>query len=354
MAYTTLFASILKREYSLHLSKFARLSILLVFISFPFSVYGQEELNIPDLDSLQLDEVGSEKQNKQKTKNTLSKKRKKKKKARKSKKAKRKSQKDFEEIYAGNIDSITINKTNEIIRKMKTSDPGTENYLNIRLGAIQILSNTTGLETSADKTLLSTGLDLNFRIWGNVYFESHYAKHTNTLTPANLSTDATISLKNLYQESTDVGLKYRIILDETKPSNYLGFKLMAHNTTNNFYVADPTAAIIITQYDGFVLGVEKGIPITSNLGIDASLDMISITKIKEVSDFNVKNTGVGFVVRGEVYYALKIGKQKLRLAMAYWQSGMVNEFTAADRELFDRQNQVQTYRMISGSIGAVF
>lgn len=346
------------RRISLRLLLYIKVFYLVIALSAPQALsQGTKDL---DLESLNLEEVSDEpviESNKSEVKKTspkkLSKKKKKRSKKRK-KKAKLKKTKNFEELYEGDIDSITVNKTNEIIRKMKNSDPGAENFINLRLGAIQILSNTTGLETSADKTLLSTGVDLNFRVWGNLYFEAHYAKHLNTLTPATLSTDSSRTLDDLYQQSTDVGVKYRVILDETKPSNYLGFKLMAHNTTNNFFVADTTAAIIITQYDGWVLGVEKGIPITTNLGIDASLDMISISKVKEISDFSVSNNGVGFVVRGEVYYVAKIGSQKLRLAMAYWQSGMVNEFSATDRELFDRQNQVQTYRMISGSLGYVF
>jgi hypothetical protein len=251
------------------------------------------------------------------------------------------------------IDRRNLNKANEIIHRMRNSDPAASQYVSLRMGAIQILSNTTGLETSPDKTLLTTGLDANFAIWGNLYFDLSYAHHTNTLNPSQFSLDDS-SLADLYQTSTDVGLKYRFILDETKPSNFLGISLKAHNTTNNFKVADTSTGIIITQYDGWVIGVEKGIPITPSLGIDASLDMISINKVSEISDFSVSNSGVGFVVKGDVYYTSSIFGYKYRASLSYWQSGMVNEFSDSDKELFDRQNQVQTYRMITGALGIVF
>lgn len=251
------------------------------------------------------------------------------------------------------IDKRNLNKANDIIHRMRNSDPAASQHISLRTGAIQILSNTTGLETSPDKTLLSTGLDAKFAIWGNLFFDLSYAHHTNSINPSQFSLDDS-SLSDLYQSSTDIGVKYQIILDETKPSNYLGISIKAHNTTNNFKVADPSTGIIITQYDGWVIGVEKGIPITSNLGIDASLDMININKIKESSDFSVSNSGVGFVVRGDVYYTSYIFGLKYRASVSYWQSGMVNEFSDSDKELFDRQNQVQTYRMITGAFGIVF
>lgn len=334
------------------------LSILMVFfLSVSMGLGAQEQSNeLPDLEALGLNEESTNKKLENQPKTSKTQKQTDRKKTRARKKPTETKKETDSLVNEDRVSSSVLAKTNRILDQMKKSDPRGENYFNIRLGATQILSNTSGLETSPNKTLLTMGFDFNSRLFDNLYIEARYAKHTNTIAPTTLSSDDSVSLSNLYQSSTDVGIKYRVILDETKPSNYLGFKLLAHNTTNNFILADSGAAIVINKYDGWVLGVEKGIPITSNLGIDASLDMININKVQESSEFTVSNTGVGFVVRGEVYYTFELGGQRLRAAMAYWQSGMVNEFDEDDKELFDipRQNQVQTYRMISGSLGYVF
>lgn len=248
------------------------------------------------------------------------------------------------------ISPASLQTTNRILQEMKNSDPGSDRYLGIRVGSVQILSNLPGLETSQNKTLATTGADLNFRLYRNFYIEGIYTKSLNIIDPVRFSADPNRLLDDLFYETIDVGLKYRFLLDETKPSNYLGFRLLHHQTNNNFPNADPGGAILVNAYQGLSFGVEKGIPITDSLGINASLDMISIDNSTINSDFNLQTTGLGFVVRGEVFYKLRFLGLSWRTALAYWQSGMINEIAASDRALFERQNKVLTYRMISGSI----
>ena len=249
---------------------------------------------------------------------------------------------------------LSIQKSNEIIEEIRNQNPGSDRYIGLRMGTIQILSNITGLETSADKTLLSTGADINFRVWRNWYFEAIYTEHLNSINPSEFSGSPSRTLSDIYYKTLDIGIKYRFVLDETKPANFLGFRILKHKTENNFELADPSSSIIINEYEGMTFGVEKGIPITDRLGINASLDMISITGIAQESDFTVEEKGLGFVVRGELYYNLHFFGRKWRTSLAYWQSGMINEFSSADRDLFERQNLVLTYRMISGAFAMTF
>lgn len=296
----------------------------------------------------------SSKKNIEQLKSTKSKVRKKRNRKLVKKRSKKKSPNKAASLPQALPSKIVIQKSNEILEEIKNQNPGSDRYIGLRTGMIQILSNITGLETSADKTLLTTGADINFRLYKNWYLELIYTENKNTLNPSEFTGTPSRTLSDIYYKTLDIGIKYRFILDETKPGNFLGFRILKHSTKNNFELADPSSSIIINEYEGTTFGVEKGIPITNNLGINASLDMISISGIQQASDFTVAEKGLGFVVRGELYYNLHFWGQKWRSSLAYWQSGMINEFSNDDRDLFERQNLVLTYRMISGAFALTF
>lgn len=252
-------------------------------------------------------------------------------------------------------DSIIIAQTNAYIQNIIDNDPGSKRWFNFRSGAIQIINNSEGPEFSSNNVLPLVGVEWSWRLFNNISFDGRVNQAIN------VSPTSDLNGTSAYQRSTDFGLKYSFILDKTRPTNFLAFKINLHNTENNFILSDPTNQFYLGSYKGYGLVVEKGVPITHKISLLASLDLISFTETTTAPDvdtaYEYKENGFGFTVRGEVFYKIKVFGINSSLGLAYWQSGYVNEFldvTGGGRELTNKKNNIQTYRMISGSFNFMF
>ncbi|MFK8137035.1 MAG: hypothetical protein AB8E15_01630 [Bdellovibrionales bacterium] len=307
------------------------------------------ETNSSKTTKKKIDKVKLKKNNK--TKSKKPKKRKKRKKRKNPKLNQKKLKEEFKiEKWAENskIDSSVVTEASNILEELYNSNPNSDRYLGVILGAVQIVTNTEGLDDTGSSAFPIYGIDFNYRIYDELYIEAKYFKASNDFN----TDDSVLNGPKASQTTYDVGFKYRIILDKTKPSNYLGFKLLSHNTVNNFKTS-ATNTLIINRYKGIGVGVEKGIPITKSLGMDASFDIINISQAAtdQATDLGFEDNGLGFTVRGEFYLKLT---EFMRASVSYTQNGMLNKLESTGISATSKTYQSQTYRLVGGAFAYSF
>jgi hypothetical protein len=153
--------------------------------------------------------------------------------------------------------------------------------------------------------------------------------------------------------TTDGGLRYRFILDNTQIEDAVAVKLLYSQTTNNFKIKNLNE-LYMKSYTGVILGVERSIPVTPKIGILASLDVNFIQDTKSDSTADFVKSGVGFSMRGAAHYKVNWFGIISKIGGAYWQGGMVNRLSPGSQNDFSKTSHVQTFRAVSLSLMGQF
>lgn len=237
-----------------------------------------------------------------------------------------------------------ITQSYEIIDDIKSRNPPDNFRAEVRSGLLQVFTNSPdSVELNRLKTLPFIAIESTVQATDNIGLEirGYYAR--NFLFP---TTPGSPNKSNAYQMSYDAGIKYRFILDATQIDDNVSLKLLYHNTTNNFILANQNT-IFMKSYQGVVAGVERSIPVTPKIGILASLDLNFISQAKSDSNEEFINQGIGFQMRGNCYYRTDWFGVASRIGAAYWQGGFVNRFTPGSQSNTGRTSHVQTFRAVS-------
>lgn len=236
------------------------------------------------------------------------------------------------------------------IDEIKSKNPNSNKKINFRTGLLQVVSNIKGIQLNADNTMAAVALETQWEIYKNFGFEARALLAQNSVyQPIN---DMNKSDKNMV--SFDVGGRYVWEFDPTRKGNYFAAKLLFHSSSNNFELEDSSEEFLMSSYSGILGGVERAIPITKEIAIEASLDGIIITDSTHKSSLDTEKNGFGLQVRGELFYIIGLLAKRDRIGIAYWQSAFNNEFTDSSKEDRARKSFVQTFRMISISYGFLF
>ena len=239
---------------------------------------------------------------------------------------------------------------NFYLDSIKSNNPSSPYRLGLRTGFMQIVGNIESIRFNEQSTMPFYGLEIVSDVIGKLGIEArgYYAK--NSLYPP---VDE-INGSDVFQSSYDVGLRYTYEIDPTRKGNYFAFKVLYHNTENNFALEDPAEQIIVNSYSGILLGIEKAQPITRSLSLDASLDFILLNQVEGPSQLSMKDSGFALQVKGEAYYLVDWFKLRSRLGIAYWQGSFNNDLEEDAIETKLRKSHVQTYRSISFSYTLLF
>lgn len=242
-------------------------------------------------------------------------------------------------------------QTRAYIDEIINNNPSSQNKLSLRTGLIQIKGNTPGVAlNSGDDTMPFVAAEWLARFnkhWGS---EVRVLHGQNILYPA--ANDKNES--DVFFRTIDVGLRYILEFDPLRKGNYFALKLFYHQTTNNFELETPNTDFLATGYSGPAFGVERGVTITSNIHLIASLDILYTLSVDEDSGLNVSDNGYSLFVRGEFNYLVNWFKRRGQVGLAYWQTSYSNEFDATSKIDSGRQNYVTTYRLLSLSYSLLF
>lgn len=246
-----------------------------------------------------------------------------------------------------------IKEAYQIIDAIKDTNPPDAFRIEYRQGLMQVFSNSIdAVELNRLKSIPFIGIETVTRISNDLGLEARGYYARNFLFEHEASSP---NKDDAFQYSYDAGPRYRFILDPTQIDDYVAIKLLYHNTTNNFKLAD-SRYVFMKQYNGIVLGVERSIPVTTKIGILASLDLNYITRATTDSTAELETTGIGFMMRGAAHYRVNWFGLTSRIGGAYWQGGFVNRFspsasstTDADSDAYGKTSHVQTFRAVSVS-----
>ncbi|MCB0394732.1 MAG: hypothetical protein KDD25_09240 [Bdellovibrionales bacterium] len=154
-------------------------------------------------------------------------------------------------------------------------------------------------------------------------------------------------------------MRYTFVLDATETLNFFGFKIMSHTLKNNFKVFNPTDLdddsqpyIHMSDYQALIVGIERSFQITPAISLLASLDFLSIQNTKSDTSQEFEKSGLGFQVRGEVFYRMDLLGVPGRMGLMYWQGAYTNEVknvddASSENENLGRSTHVQSFRNIT-------
>jgi hypothetical protein len=149
-----------------------------------------------------------------------------------------------------------------------------------------------------------------------------------------------LNTTSAYQQSYQLGVQYKIILDETMIKNYTTFKVQYYGMANNFKLINDQLFYAKAE-SGILLGVERSIPATELFDIRGGFDFIYVTKIKSESVTLARPTGNGLQMRAEGFYNFS---KVSRLGLGYSISAFFNKYLDEDFEGRDRHTQ--TYKAL--------
>lgn len=252
------------------------------------------------------------------------------------------------------IESATdprIKQAYQIIDDIKKRNPPDNFKIEVRSGLLQIFANSTdSIDLNRYKSLHFMGIDASAMFsekWGleaRTYYAKNYLFPTESGSPNG---------PNAYLATTEGGLRYRMILDAAQIDDYVVLRLLYHSQVNNFKLRE-TTGVFVKSYSGIVAGIERSIPVTPKIGILANLDLNMIQSAKTDSDAEIVSTGVGFQMRGSMYYEVNWLGTVSRLGAAYWQGGLVNRFSPASQQNTGKTSHVQTFRAVSMSLAMFY
>ncbi len=242
-------------------------------------------------------------------------------------------------------------QTRTYIGEILNNNPSSQTKLSLRTGLIQIKGNTPGIAlNSGDDAMPFIAAEWIARFnkhWGS---ELRVLHGQNILYPAsNDKNEADVFFRTI-----DVGLRYILEFDPLRKGNYFAFKLFYHQTSNNFELETPTTDFLAAGYSGPAFGIERGVTITNNIHLNASLDVLYTLNVDENSDLSVDDNGYALFVRGEFNYLVNWFSRRGQVGLAYWQSAYSNEFDATSKVNSGRQSYVSTYRVLSLSYSLLY
>lgn len=236
------------------------------------------------------------------------------------------------------------------IDEITSKNPSSNKKITARTGLIQVVSNIKGIQLNANNTLLALALESQWALHKNWGLEVRGLFAQNSLFPPT----TTMNSSDKSMLSFDIGGRYVWEFDPTRKGNYFAIKFLYHNTTNNFELEDSDEEMLMNSYTGIMGGIERSIPITKDIAVEASLDGVILINSKHKSSLSTEKNGFGLQVRGEMFYILGWLTKKDRFGISYWQSAFNNEFIDSSKEDKARKSFVQTFRMISFSYGLLF
>lgn len=249
-------------------------------------------------------------------------------------------------------DEINLEQqTRSFIDEINTANPSSQNKLNLRSGMIQIKGNTPGVAINeGDDSMPFMALEWLNTFSKNWGLELRLLHAQNILyEPSNTQNEA-----DVFFQTIDLGARYIFEFDPIRKGNYFAFKVLYHQTSNNFELVAPTTTFLATGYSGAAIGIERGVTITDRIHLDASLDIMYSLAVDEKSSLNVKDNGYSLFVRGEFHYLVNWFNRRGQLGLAYWQAAYSNEFDSNSKVDSGRQNYVTTYRALSLSYSLLF
>jgi hypothetical protein len=257
-------------------------------------------------------------------------------------------------IYAQSENNNNIEQeTKAYIEQIRSSNPSSQKKLSLRTGLIQIKGNTEGITLNAgDDTMPFVAGEWTTRMGKHWGLEIRALHGQNILyEPANDKNEA-----DVYFQTIDFGARYILEFDPIRKGNYFVFKLMYHQTSNNFQLSDSTNQrfFLATGYNGAAIGIERGVSITDKIHLKASLDIMYTLGVEEESLGSVKDNGYALFARGEFHYLVDWFGARGQVGLAYWQAAYTNEFDAETKSFTARQNFTTTYRVLSLSYSYLY
>jgi hypothetical protein len=154
--------------------------------------------------------------------------------------------------------------------------------------------------------------------------------------------DGAVNSTSVYQRSYQLGVQYKVILDETIIKNYITIKLQYYGMSNNLTFSDTTQDFYLKSESGFLVGVERSIPATELFDIRGGFDFIYITKsLTDSTAALYDHHGNGLQMRADGFYNFS---KVSRIGLGYSISAFFNKYTLADFEARDRHTQ--TYKAL--------
>lgn len=236
---------------------------------------------------------------------------------------------------------------NFIESKVSLSEIEKENYFkkgsfDIRTGLMQFSANKAAdplkLNSKNELPFIEIAYDRQIKNrWGVV---GSFSLAQNLLPGGAFKTGTTEVLNDggASQQTYQLGVQYKMILDETMIKNYVTFKLQYYSMSNNFSL-DDTELFFTKAETGYLLGVERTIPATELFDLRGSFDFVYITDAKTDSTLPYKSTGNGLQMRADAFYNLS---KTSRFGVGYSISAFFNKYSDP---LFEaRDIHVQTYK----------
>jgi hypothetical protein len=239
----------------------------------------------------------------------------------------------------------------DIIDEIKSTNPKDNVKVELRSGLLQVFANNTdAIDLNRLSTIPFVGAESYVKIYNDLGAEARFIYAQNFLFP---TSPGSPNKEDAFQMTTDGGLRYRFILDNTQIEDAVAVKLLYSQTTNNFKIKNLNE-LYMKSYTGVILGVERSIPVTPKIGILASLDVNFIQDTKSDSTADFVKSGVGFSMRGAAHYKVNWFGIISKIGGAYWQGGMVNRLSPGSQNDFSKTSHVQTFRAVSLSLMGQF
>lgn len=162
----------------------------------------------------------------------------------------------------------------------------------------------------------------------------------NFLHAQNFTGTGTLNGTSAYQQMYQLGVQYKMILDETMIKNYTTFRLQYYGMNNNFNLSNAQDFYLKSE-SGILLGVERSIPATELFDIRGSFDFVYIMDAKTTSILDYQSHGNGLQLRADVFYNMA---KTSRWGLGYSISAFFNKYSDSGFEARDRHTQ--TYKAL--------
>ncbi len=261
-------------------------------------------------------------------------------------------------------DDLNMEKAKLIIDKVRKEQAPSRGNIYFRFGLLQLDTNTAdAVNLNEDGILPFTSIEGSAHVYENFGFEGKYSIAQNILYP---STDPDVNGTSANQQMLEYGFRYKWVIDETRTENYFSFKILGHTVQNNFEVFNPDdstddtkSRVYMKSYQAMIFGVERSFYVTPAISLIAGLDMMGIVDAQSDTAQEYEKQGLGFQVRGEVYYRVDWFGVPSRIGGLYWQGGYTNKFkdvddTDSSLENLGKSRHVQSFRALSVSYSVLF
>lgn len=242
------------------------------------------------------------------------------------------------DIAKAQIETVEENfaESKAILQEIQKENFYKKGAFDIRVGLLQVSANK-----SEDPLKLNSRNEMPFF---EIAYDQQILKRWgfvgSFLHAQNAMASGTLNGPSASQQMYQLGVQYKIVLDETLIKNYLTLKVQYYGMSNNFKLVDPQNFYIKSE-SGILLGIERSIPATELFDIRGSFDFIYISSVETESILDIKPHGNGLQLRADLFYNLS---KVQRVGLGYGISAFFNKYVDANFEGRDRHTQ--TYKSL--------